>query len=286
MLSICIPHFNFQNPALFLKLKEQASALEIAYEILIFDDASKEENLLYLKGFEAPPYRIKYLKENISRSAMRNLLAHEAKYPHLIFLDGDSTIEKKDFLKTYLRYLSHDLVSGGRYYSDEKADKYHLLHWLYGKKVESKSTHQFHSCNFMIKKSVLNTIQFDEHLKGYGYEDVLFGLQAQKNGIQTHWIDNPVLHQQLKLNDEFLSDVQRSLINLKILEREKEYQDLLPQIRIYQKYQQLKNWGLVRLLPLNSRKLNSILAKELKIKPEKNLWLLNFYKLSFFHQLK
>jgi len=252
VLSICIPHFNFQNPALFIKLKEQASCLGIAYEVLIFDDASEKENSQYLEEFNAPPYQIQFLKENIGRSAIRNLLAAQAKYEWILFLDGDSGIDDDFSLAKYLNHLSYDIISGGRKYAETKPNKAYILHWNYGVKTESFAKSSFHSNNFLIRKSVFSKVQFDEQIREYGYEDVVFGLEAEQLNLKMVSINNPVVHQQLKNNDEFIADVEQAILNLLHIQQLRKNLDLSHHIKLVSHYQKLKKWQLhVLLSPFN-----------------------------------
>ncbi|MBD3750557.1 MAG: glycosyltransferase family 2 protein [Sphingobacteriales bacterium] len=286
MLSICIPHFNFQNPALFIKLKEQASSLGIVYEILIFDDASEEKNLCYLKDFNKPPYRLHFLKENIGRSAIRNLLAAQAKYKWILFLDGDSGIDDDFSLANYFNYLNFNIISGGRKYVETEPPKTYLLHWNYGVRTESFAKSSFHSNNFMIRKSIFSKIQFDEQIREYGYEDVVFGLEAQQLNLKMININNPVVHQQLKHNDEFIADVEQAILNLLHIQQLRKNLDLSHHIKLVSHYQKLKKWQLHLLLsPFNKTLIKYLKRTLLKANSSANKeqFLLKLLKLYLYH---
>ena len=99
MLSILIPIYNFKVVDVVLELKKQAKKLNIPFEILCFDDYStthKDSNKSLSK--EAGIHYTE-LEHNIGRTKISNLLAQQAKYNNLLFLDCDISIDKDDFLK-------------------------------------------------------------------------------------------------------------------------------------------------------------------------------------------
>ena len=214
MLSICIPHYNFVNEKLFTELHHQCFALSIEFEILVIDDASETENKIYLSSTISKFCRVIFLDENVGRSKIRNLLAQKAKYEWLLFLDGDSAISNGNFISFYLDNLKADIISGGRTYHNQEPNDQYFLHWNYGFKIESNAYAQFHSNNFMIKKHVFDKLKFDESITNYGYEDVVFGLEAKKIGLHLININNKVLHTGLKTNADFLIDIKLALLNL------------------------------------------------------------------------
>jgi hypothetical protein len=287
MLSVCIPHFNYENPSLLNALKAQCESLNLIFEILIIDDASVFDNKQYLKEFEENPFRIIYLHENVGRSVIRNLLAKEAKYQNLLFLDADASIDREDFIANYLKEFDAEIISGGRKYEGLEPDKNHFLHWNYGFQIESKTKSFFHSNNFLVKKSVFYEICFDEQIKNYGYEDVVFGLEAKKIGLKMITIDNPVIHQDIKNNQTFLDDVDQALDNLlKIIDIKKELQ-IIDYVGISRKYKALKSLGLNSFLSIRNYKITDSLRNSLILNPKQNSnLLLSIYKLYKYHQLK
>jgi len=104
-LSILIPCYNWNVYRLILDLsiqcqKEYNSSL---YEIICIEDGSvnlfENNKISNLKNVK---YEI--LSNNIGRSAIRNLLAKKAKFEWLLFIDCDSEILTKDFVKKYKTY--------------------------------------------------------------------------------------------------------------------------------------------------------------------------------------
>lgn len=286
MLSICIPHFNFQNPELFQALHQQASLLNVHFEIIIIDDQSTIDHKIYLRDFNYPPFKVIFLERNIGRSAIRNLLAAKAQYEWILFLDGDSRIDDEQFLSKYFKYLNYDIISGGRKYPETAPLKPYQLHWSYGIKTESLAKSSFHSNNFMIRRSIFDQLQFDENIREYGYEDVVFGLEAAQLNYQMISINNPVVHQQLKNNNEFIADVEQAIINLLKIQQLRNDLPLAQSIKLILHYQKLKKWRLNVLLTVLNVKiiqfLKSTLLKEKSFKNKDHIRL-KLLKLYLYH---
>jgi glycosyltransferase involved in cell wall biosynthesis len=287
MLSICIPHYNYVNDQLFAELENQCLALAIKFEILVIDDASATAYKSYLKDIDSSFCSVIFLEQNIGRSKIRNLLAKEAKYPWLLFLDADSNTNKPDFIFNYLQNLKADIISGGRSYSLIQPEAKYFLHWNYGVKIESKSKAQFHSNNFMIKKEVFNTLCFDEQITNYGYEDVVFGLEAKKLGLTMINIDNKVMHTGLKTNKEFLVDVEQALINLVKIETLRNDLMIENEVKILRSYSKLHQLRLTWLLGVFNQTIINSLRNILinSSKPYSNK-LLSVWKIYYLHQIK
>ncbi len=287
MLSICIPHYNFKNPALFESLLLQCESVPIKFEILIADDASITANKSYLEAFTQPTFKIFFLKDNIGRSAIRNFLAKKAQYPNLLFLDADAEITTKDFIAKYIEHFGTKIISGGRIYSNQQPKLNYLLHYKYGSQVEQYANKQFQSNNFLVPNSVFPKLSFDESIKGYGYEDVIFGLDAKKHGLELIRVDNPVKHIQLKSNEVFILDTEHALQNLIKLIKSKKHIDLEQQIHISEFYGKLKRFRLTFLLSIQ---------QDIVLKKTKELMILNtffgatvllaLYKLYYYHSLQ
>lgn len=225
MISILIPIYNYNVVKLVKALKKQCDKLKIHYQILCFDDYSdpkfKHENSL-LSDF----FNVNYteLSENLGRAKIRNWLAKSSSYENLLFLDCDSKIVSKTFIEDYLKFKDDaDLISGGRVYSKKPPRaKSKILHWRYGVRKESKSAKyrsknaisHFHSNNFLIKSEVLKKIKFDESIKGYGYEDILFAHHVSELGFKIKHIDNPVEHLGLEKAKDFITKTEAAISNL------------------------------------------------------------------------
>ncbi len=286
MLSICIPHYNFVNPTLFQNLFRQAKLAEIKFEIIIADDASLPDKKQYLEAFALPEFKKYFLKENIGRSAIRNFLASKAQYPHLLFLDADSEIISETFIADYLKNRSDKIICGGRLYSNQQPTPEYFLHYKYGSQVEQFAASHFQSNNFMLPITVFSSLVFDEGIKTYGYEDVVFGLGARRLGLEIVKTNNPVVHSQLKTNEEFVNDMEEALKNLKkLIDTNRDWR-LEKEVNVSAFYRKLRRFRLTFLLSI---RLDEVLrkAKELLFLniPIGSTLLITVYKLYYYHLL-
>ena len=225
MLSILIPIYNYKVVPLVDALQKQCVKAKINYEILCFDDQSDPKFKKANSGL-ADYFRVNYteLSRNLGRAKIRNWLAKSASYDTLIFLDCDSKIVEKDFIKKYHGLMgSAPVISGGRVYSKKPPRAYtKKLHWLYGTKKESKPAKirsrypvkYFHSNNFMVERQVILDNPFEEQLDKYGYEDLLYAQQLQDKGISIVHVDNAVQHLGLEKNVRFLEKTRLAIDNL------------------------------------------------------------------------
>lgn len=254
MLSILIPIYNRNVLELVSKLAEQCKKNKILYEIHCLDDKSRESIRLKNRGLDGM-FSVNYveLTENVGRSKIRNRLAKMARYDWLLFLDGDTGIIKRTFIKTYLEATkSHDIINGGRNYQNLKPKtKSKILHWTYGSKQESKLANirskypirYFHTNNFLIRKELVLDHPFDESLDGYGYEDLSFARTIAEAGHEIKHIDNPTRHLDLITADKFIQNTNNSIINLLHLMRTEKI-DNTPLISLYTK---LNSLGLTKV---------------------------------------
>ena len=103
MLSILIPVFNNKVVKLVKELHDQCVRAKIKFEILVFDDGSREKIKQENKALNGI-FGVNYLElsENIGRSRIRNKLAKTAGFPYLLYLDADSKINSRKFIKNYI----------------------------------------------------------------------------------------------------------------------------------------------------------------------------------------
>lgn len=289
MISVCIPVYNFKIVDLLNQLVFLLQRAEIEYEIIVAEDASEtcfsENNL---KVAESCSARYINLNENIGRSAIRNYLCKEAKYPNLLFLDCDSVIITDDFISNYTNYLNKNMVvyGGTKYYAQKPETKY-LLHWNYGKKREIKPVtvrnkypaQYFKTNNFIIPKTILINHPFNEQLKGYGHEDTLMGVELSQFNIPVYHIDNPVLHAGLETNEQFVFKTQESIRNLLIIKEKFGIQGINRHFKILDVFSKVQKLNLVSVLSIVFK-----LSRPLLLFLVKNFYLmkvLDFYKLGF-----
>lgn len=291
MLSICIPIYNYDVRRLVNALHKQAKAEALTVEILLIDDASEASfRELNSKLKALPDVEYFELKENIGRSKIRNVLHKKAKYPWLLFLDCDTEVHDNNYLNRYIPFLKKEeqiLVYGGRSYHSEPADDQTLLHWHFGRHREEKNARirsqkpyqSFMSNNFLIHKSVLDKVPFNEALRGYGHEDTLLGYELKKQAIPLIHIDNPLIHAGLETAEEFLSKTDEGLKNLltinQLLHND---QNFIRSIRVLKCYFFLKKTFLRKPFAFLFKPFEKPIRKNLLGRKPK-LWLLDFYKL-------
>jgi len=229
MLSILIPIYNFNVTNLILELVKQANKSEIDYEIRCYEDGSTkflEENKLTSKADIHIIY--KTINPNIGRQKIRSLLANEAKYSKLLFIDCDNIILNDFFLQSYIEQ-DNLVVYGGRNYPKHVKRKNCSLHYKYGMVRESipaskRSQNPFRtflSTNFLIHKDLYLSIPYFDGLKGYGYEDTFIGSYLKNNNIPITHIDNPATHTGLEKNEIILEKTENATINLSKLYKDK-----------------------------------------------------------------
>ena len=116
-LSIAIPTRNDDCSLLVSKLLKQARReTSLDFEILIADDASDNAEVISQLDIlsQQKGCRLIRLKENVGRAAVRNMLAREAKYERVLFIDAGVDITNPNFLHTYIHHADDaDIICGG-----------------------------------------------------------------------------------------------------------------------------------------------------------------------------
>lgn len=279
-LSILIPVFNCSVYPLIKELGQQALTSGISYEILCYDDLSLPEYKNKNMECSAIPNVIyKELPKNLGRSAIRNLMASEAQYPNLLFLDCDGKIIQKDFIASYLGMAEYDVVIGGRVYSLMPPENpLHHLHWKAGSKKEVISAKKrnetpYHSLmlnNLLISKKVFEELKLDESIQGYGHEDTLFGIQLKEKKASIVHIENPVLHESLDGGMEFLAKTREAVKNLAYIVNK---HNKGKETRLYKMYKKLSSLWLAGLFAFGFSVFKNRASKNLQGSRPKLFWL-------------
>ena len=229
-LSILIPTYNDLCVKLVGDLRQQAEQVGIAYEILVGDDGSTDASVVtenrQIEQWEHCQYLIQ--PQNAGRAAIRNLLANEAQYDWLLFIDSDMTVVRTDFIRMYVSQNA-DVLDGGVIIGGDAEMLRHNLRYLYEKASEhehmvemrQKNPYQdFHTANFMIRRDLMLSHPFDERFRYYGYEDVLFGKTLKADGIKISHIDNPLGFNTFEDNLSFVTKTEEGLRTLHTFKQE------------------------------------------------------------------
>ena len=225
-LSILIPVYNWDCTQLIKDLHFQGLLMAIPYEIIVADDCStdretSERNRVVAESHENCRYF--GLPHNIGRAAIRNYMADKSRYDRLLFLDCDSAVKDKQFLKRYMEMADKaSVICGGVTHPDVIPRKGVELRYLYEKSAAYERSAGFRSQNpylrftsfsFLIDRAVFMGIRFDESYVRYGYEDVQFGHELEKNGVSILHIDNPLPHLGLEDSEAYLNKTRQAVLN-------------------------------------------------------------------------
>lgn len=284
MLSILIPIYNFSISELIQSIQNQCNTENIIYEIIAIDDCSNVE--YQEKNREIITYsnvHYEQLPTNIGRAKIRNLLAKKANYSNLLFLDCDSKITSNTFIHNYLQHCNKEniIVCGGTCYDKVRPQSNILLRWKYGRNYEEKKAikrHSFSAFNFLIHKSIFDSIQFDESISNYGHEDTLFGIALQQKGYHIEHIDNPLQHIGLDTNDIFIQKTKKSIENLQRIKRNIsiEYQNTITLLAVLNL---CNTMHITKLFAMLYNRIGIQLCN--RIMQSKNLMLFNLFKITY-----
>lgn len=282
-LSVLIPVYNNSCVQLVRALHQQLSLTDISFEIIIADDGSTDRSFIEENKSLSLLTHVQYLirKKNIGRAAIRNVLVQQANYSWLLFIDGDLFIKNDSYIHRYLSFDENNtVVYGGYTISGNYPDN---LRWRIEKKHEEKSSadkrqqhpyHDFHTCNFLVKKDIMKRIPFNEKIREYGYEDVLWGKQLKEHHITLTHIDNPVSFERFEDNQTFIHKTEEALHTLYTLSASlKGYSSVLNYSSLHP------------LLKFLYGRIGKYLRKQL-IDNNPPLFLFYIYKLLYYHNIE
>ena len=228
-----------------------------------------------------------FLEKNIGRSAIRNLFLKYASGDFLLFLDCDAKIISENFLQNYLHFIKENqdakVIFGG--FEVEKGEltlrkKYSLereIIPLEERKLAPYSS--FRGINFLVKKEILQQFPFDENLKTYGYEDLIFSKKLEQKKVFIHQIENPVLHSDEETTDIFLSKTKIAIQNLRKIH--KNNPDFVEDMKLIKVYQKIKDKRLLSVYK-NFFKISKLFLINKLHQENPNLRYFDLYKLGLF----
>lgn len=298
MLSINIPVYNYEVGDLVAALIEQAEAIEIQYEVRVYDDGSVNEIKLQNRRISEIPNVVYFeLEKNLGRSAIRNKMGFDSKFQYLLFIDADSIPVNSNYVKNYVDNIKPNRVlCGGTVYKNEKpAEPEKYLRWFYGtnreaisaKERNSKKGFIITSNNFLIEKPVFLKTHFREDLTNYGHEDTLLGYDLFSAGIVIFHIDNPLEHTGLEDSTVFIRKTQTALNSLFLIEKQLLFGDkkFVQQVNFLNQYFRITKFLPPVFLRFFYKLSHRFFERNLEgSKP--NLFFFDLYKLGFYAGLK
>ncbi|MEO9969074.1 MAG: glycosyltransferase family 2 protein [Hyphomonadaceae bacterium] len=206
-LSICIPAWRDAATPLLTSLANLPD--HQVCEILIYDDGSADPDMTAaitssLSGLKGPATLITAHK-NHGRSYARNRLMSHATSDWLLMLDADMLPDDSKFLTRYLDAMSKQsdpaLIAGGFSLQHVKETKAQALHAAQSRRSECLSADErktepgrfVFTSNILAHRAVLDAVSFDDGYKGWGWEDVDWGLRVAQQFPVLH-IDNTATH--------------------------------------------------------------------------------------------
>lgn len=214
MLSILLPTFNDRCDGLVRTLATQCASTDVAYEILVGDDGSTDQQVVTANRIvnTIPGARFIERDINVGRAAIRNWLARKAQGDWLLFIDADMLIGADDYIIRYrdaARQWPHAVIYGS-YTLDNDPDN-GLRYRYEASAVRNDTVRHFCSSNFMIRRDLFLAHPFDEAWKEYGYEDVLFYKQIKAAGIRVVYAGAPVVFAHWESNASYMNKTEEAL---------------------------------------------------------------------------
>ena len=290
-LSILIPTYNDLCVKLVGDLRQQAETAGLVYEILVGDDGSTNASVMAENKEVVQWEHCQYLiqSQNIGRAAIRNLLAREAHYDWLLFIDSDMTVVHPDFISKYISQKDANVIDGGVSIGGDADALKDNLRYRYEKASEHEHTMEirqqnpyrdFHTANFLIRRDLMLSHPFDERFRYYGYEDVLFGKQLRADHITITHIDNPMGFCTFENNPDFVSKTEEGLRTLyQFREELRGYSRILTFVEGI--HISLISW----IIRLSHRLFGSLIRRNL-CSSHPSLRLFSLYKLGYYLHLK
>jgi len=288
MLSILIPTYNYPVLDLVKRVHKQAKDAQIIFEIIVVDDCSKNIPIIEINSEIEKLDNCKLLvnKQNIGRTASRNLLANNASFEILLFLDADVLPKNDDFINRFNLNENNNcsVIYGGVSYYENPPENDKILRWKYGKCREAKSVEKrlkepyfIISQNLLIKKSVFKEAN-SLTINAYGL-DILFSNNLKKNNVIVKHIDNPVYHLGLENSKSFLKkSLEAVATTIQLEEDGLMYKNLRP---LQKSYRSLKKWKLLGLFNFLNNVFESTIESNL-VSKNPSLFLFDIYRLSYY----
>lgn len=235
-ITICVPTWKDSADALLCSLARMDGATDCT--LLIFDDGSLDVDLsrqLTRQILRYPgPARLIVAPKNIGRSHARNRLKALAETDWILFLDADMKPDDADFLTRYIKAIDTQrtpaLIAGGFSLLHAHPTDETRLHALQSATSEcvtaivraTEPGRYVFTSNILAHREILDSIEFDRGFKGWGWEDVDWGLRVAAAYPIVH-IDNPATHLGLDPDKTLIEKYAQSAQNFaRLIERHPE----------------------------------------------------------------
>lgn len=296
MISVLIPLFQVNADSLINSLIKQLSSISKPYEILIGDDSPYQVANAIIDNWKHQHIRYFHNQYSLGRSANRNMLADQAVYENLIFIDCDALVYDSAFIMNYIKEIDGESVlCGGTAYQKRKPDnKEQILRWTYGSKREVHSSivrnrnpyNSFSSFNFCMPARIFREIRFDERIKDYGHEDTYFGFELKEQAVLVKHLENPLIHNGLESTDVFLEKTKRSIEGLLSLsKRDAVPEGFLENNTLWRASERIRKSGLSTLLKALFPFLERYVVVFLRSQ-NPSMFLFDLYKLAYLSRIQ
>lgn len=290
MISILIPTYNHSALSLVKELNKQALSIEVPFEIIVLDDCSTNK-VIAAENKLINNFKNSFFIENSTnkgRTFTRNILANNAKYEWLLFLDADVIPKDISFIEKYINEIkdnSFDVIIGGCAYENKKPQKNKILRYSYGKQREEKEAdlrnkfpykHIF-SGNLLIHKDIFLKHNYPLQHNIYGLDNY-FAFQLFKNKINVKHIDNVVYHLGLEENEVFFrKSIDSIQSRIEILKNYPEIENFDTVLKHYTFFKKTKLEIVVSFL----FRLSEPYLKRSIISPRPNILIFDLYRLGY-----
>ena len=293
-LSILIPTYNYDCTRLARALADQATLIEgLQWELIVGDDGSTNEQIVAANRAINDLPCCEYWERgfNSGRATIRNALYAKSRGRWLLFLDSDGMPLTGNFLSSYISAIENNnagVVCGGVAHPAELPSPAVSLRWLhetdYAKRatLEWRNGHpyaNFRSFNFVIERGCFSMLMFDETVRGYGYEDNLFGQALQQNGVAVMHIDNPMMNMDIETNEIYLSKNEEALRTLAT-----HYRSMRGLVTLARGVEKLERCHIGWLLSLVYKLARPLLLRNLKGSSPR-IWVFNLYRAGYLRSL-
>lgn len=229
-LTVVVPFFNYEVLPLAQRLLDLARTAGVKVPLVFVDDGSSDvrprQALWALLQDANQPCLLATLTRNVGRGTVRNVLCRLAHTQYLLYLDADMWPDREDFLHRYLTWIEQgavDVIYGGR--SAEKAiltGREHQLHRqmtalreaLPAEVRRQSPAFHFYSCNFVVRREILEVFPLDEKFTGWGWEDCEWAARVAQRYTIRHE-DNPASHLGLLTPQQILKKYDESVENFR-----------------------------------------------------------------------